>query len=614
MLAEMDSSAHNVAILYWQNPTAHEINAERIARFLGADVSLTPVDGARHAKSIGQLLPSSAAVVVHINTLVQMAGALDTGIEGILELINLSHFIFIYGFGNTERHTSIIRNLSFGGLLGMEQAPTTDTSFWVAKDHREWCRQFSGLSIRGVDPARDACFVEGEPHRGQSVLVRTADRPFFVSVNHGRSELFFSACKEVANLDERVLDHGRLLPWFSRLVPLMIFLRRALGSRIWHSDCPQACFIIDDPLLRPRYGFLGYQRLLTAMGQQKVSVSIAFIPWNYRRSSAQIADMFSTAPSSLSLCIHGCDHTAAEFAAIDSGLLRGKARLALDRMQRHFQLSGVPFDDVMVFPQGLFSSQALEALEACGYLAAVNTDPSPSDKPQALTLGDLIDVAVTRFRGVPLFGRHYPRDPAEFAFDLFLGKPALAVEHHGYFRNGYADLIKFVQQLNDLDGELEWHNLATICSLACSKKVAPTGVIHVRFYTHRFRLTNSGTQSETYVLYRQWKSEDPLPRVTLNGLEGMLERTDGGLTIALSLDPGQTADIRIVSERSTDPSTNSWKPTKKHNVRVFARRILCEFRDDYLATNMLMSKLLSEVHKLRAWKRRAQPDFSGSVN
>jgi hypothetical protein len=64
----------------------------------------------------------------------------------------------------------------------------------------------------------------------------------------------------------------------------------------------------------------------------------------------------------------------------------------------------------------------------------------PSAKPIVIfssrfPLGpDLLDVAVTRYGGFPLFGRRYPRSLLPFALDLFMGKPALIAEHHEYFR------------------------------------------------------------------------------------------------------------------------------------------------------------------------------------
>jgi hypothetical protein len=596
----MLSSSNNVVVLCWKTPAPSENNARKIAEFLGVEVTVVAAATAPDIASIRQLIPPCAALLIHADTLVRMAEVLATGVSGLLSLIDLAAHVFIHGFEPTDRHACVLRTLTSDRLLGVEPLPTADMNFRIADNHREWCGQFSGLSVQGIDRTRDAGFREGAPQEGQAVLVRAAGRPFFVRIGCGTSKVFLTACNELADLDEKVSCGGGLLPWFSRLVPMMIFLRSALGEHVWHSDCPRACFIIDDPLLTHRYGFLEYAKLLETMGKLRFSACIAFIPWNYRRSRQQIADLFSTAPSALSLCIHGCDHTKAEFAAARFDLLCGKAQLALDRMNVHTRLSGIPFDDVMVFPQGLFSCEAVKALEARGYLSAINTDLCPSNLPQALTLRDLMEVAVTAFADFPLFGRHYPRDPAEFAFDLFLGKPALVVEHHGYFRDGHEALGIFVKRLNALDERLEWTNLATICSRACLKRVTPHGDVHLRFYTNRFQFMNVGTQTQTYLLFRQRTSDGPLPAVTVNGRPCAREQKESSLIIRLSLGPGQKADIRILSDDLPEALAFPWKPTRVHNAKVFVRRTLCELRDNHVETNRLLGGLLSSARRLRA--------------
>jgi hypothetical protein len=45
-----------------------------------------------------------------------------------------------------------------------------------------------------------------------------------------------------------------------------------------------ACVVIDGPLLQQRYGFLNFRELLQLMEKQNFATSIAFIPWNWRRS------------------------------------------------------------------------------------------------------------------------------------------------------------------------------------------------------------------------------------------------------------------------------------------------------------------------------------------
>jgi hypothetical protein len=601
---EMDLLTTHVVVLCGETPTVSESNARKIAEFLGTKVTILSVRAIYEIETIREFVTPGTALIVHADTLVRIAEVLGTGVGGLLALMDLGAHVFIYGFESTDCHASILRTLSLGGLLGLEMLPAADATFEVANGHREWCGQFSGLSVRAVDPKRDGCFAEGNAHDSQSVLVRAAGRPFLVRVDHGRSDVFFVACGELADLDEKVTCEVGLLPWFPKLIPLMIFLRRVFGNHIWHSDHSQACFIIDDPLLRQRYGFLEYQRLLAVMAQRSFSTSIAFIPWNYRRSRQQVANLFSATPTPFSLCIHGCDHTGGEFATTDIESLRKKTHLAIERMRAHCQLSGIPFDDVMVFPQGLFSAEALTALESSGYLAAVNTDLCPSTMPETLILRDLLDVAVTRFANFPLFGRRYPKDPAEFAFDLFMGKPALAVEHHGYFRNGYGAIDTFVSRLNALDERLEWASLANICSRACLTKTAENGDVHVRFYANRFRLKNTGTQTRQYVLLRQRHLDGRLPSATVDGCEWSCEQHGDSLKLRLSLDPGKTAEIRILLDHSAY-ATFERKQTLVHDARVLVRRVLSEFRDNHVDTNRVLDGIVSIARSFRSRRKAA---------
>jgi hypothetical protein len=595
--------AKSVAVLTGMAPKPSEANAQKITKFLGADVERVPVAALRSIESLREALPPCSAVIVHIDTLAELAESLNTGANGLLEIAHHSFHVFVYGCDPNKRYEPILKTLSAGTLVGFKELPTTDLSFSVSREYRQQCGPFSGLKFPKAEPGRDAGFVESEPSDKKDVFIRAGGQAFFVRVKLGASDMYFAACGELGNLEEEIDSELGLLSWFSMLAPIIIFLRSALGDQLWHSDNPRACFIIDDPLLKRRYGFLNYSRLLETMEEQKFCASIAFIPWNYRRSHKEIVDLFASAPASLSLCTHGCDHTRGEFVAASYELLSHKAQLALERMRVHQERYGLRFDEVMVFPQGLFSCEALKALGDCGYLAAVNTSLCASDMVRPLTLGEIVDVAVTRFGQMPLFVRHYPRDVAEFAFDLFLGKPALLVEHHGYFRNGYEELRTFVSQVNQLDERLEWQNPATICSQACLQKATPAGEVRVRFYTNRFRLTNTGTNVRTYYLEKRWAVDGPWPGAKWNGRECPVELKDGTLSITVTLAPGESAEISVVPAGQEKPRARAWKPSNGHNTRVLVRRILSEIRDDYVETNSLLNKLLSNARKEKQFAR-----------
>jgi hypothetical protein len=598
------SSSTDVIVLCCGTPAESDHRAQKIAAFLGATVRIFSLTGAQVEKNApaGTIVPRCSCLIVEAETLARIAEGMLAGVDDLRCLLESAGHVFIYGFQPNERHDTVLRDLSSRGLLGTRSLPDADAKLRVAAGHPEWCFQFAGLSVGAADPARENVFVEGDGVDALAALVRIGDQPFFVRGDSGAPRLFFLAGGELADLDEKVTRHCSGLRWFCGLVPLMMFLRGALKDRVWHSDHPRACFIIDDPPLKSRHGFLQYKQLMESIRRQRFTACIAFIPWNRRRSNKKVAEVFSSNRESLFLCVHGCDHTGAEFETRDAELLRGKAQLALDRMREHQQISRIPFDDVMVFPQGLFSPEAIQALKAARYLAAVNTELSPSTTSESLSIRDLLDVAVTRFADFPLFGRRYPKDLAEFAFDLFIGKPALVVEHHGYFKGGYEALEAFVTRLNALDNRIEWTNLDTICSHACLTRTADNGDVCVRFYTNRFHLKNSGDCEQRYILQAPRGSADSPPHVNVDGCQWTCEQADGNFRIRLSLDPGQTAAVEILSGDSHS-SGLPWKPTKVHDAGVWLRRVLCEVRDNYVDTSPILNAIVSGGRRVASRRR-----------
>lgn len=136
---------------------------------------------------------------------------------------------------------------------------------------------------------------------------------------------------------------------------------------------PLACLIVDDPPLVRRYGFINFRTFLDWLNAEDLAATFAFIPWNYKRTDPMIANLFINNPNRLSICVHGCDHTKAEFASTDRRYLEGICALARKRMIDHERIYGVPWDNVMVFPQGTFSVEAMHALRNTGYMAAINS-------------------------------------------------------------------------------------------------------------------------------------------------------------------------------------------------------------------------------------------------
>lgn len=221
-----------------------------------------------------------------------------------------------------------------------------------------------------------------------------------------------------------------------------------------------ACLIIDDPLLKPKYGCLDYEKLLEEMKAHDFFTEIAFIPWNYKRSDAETVQVFYENPEYYALCVHGCNHIGNEFGGTDYIKIRKLAATALWRMEQHKKLTGLPYDPVIVFPQGHFSSVSMKALKDQGYFAAFNSKLSATDREQ-LTLDEYQQPVTLAYHGFPLFLRRYPKDKNLFKQDLTTGRPIIIVEHHHAFRDGYGAITDLVDWINGL-GDIRWTSLLSI--------------------------------------------------------------------------------------------------------------------------------------------------------
>ena len=250
------------------------------------------------------------------------------------------------------------------------------------------------------------------------------------------------------------------------------------------SEVHHASIIIDDPLLRENYGFLNYRKLLNLMDKHNFFTTIAFIPFNFNRTDKRIATLFRERPDRFSLCVHGCDHVKGEFGRIDLNYLDNKVKLATARMVEHEKRTGIPFDRIMVFPQGIFSNAALEALKKNNYLAAINTEAMPVD-------GHISS-------NFPFFLRYKPEDVTDCVSD-----PTFIVLHHDYFKNGYERLTDFVDELNTRSKNVKWDSLGNIVRSFVSANEVDYNPANVDLSGLKFH----GYKENVKTLFRRYASE-----------------------------------------------------------------------------------------------------------
>ena len=572
-----------LVILTNGNPKKSDENLRKIADFLGVPAKFIDLQS-------GDLsVTSDTAIACSVNTIAHSGSDPD---RNRLVTDDLKNPLFIYGFAGTREEDALLEILAKGSIYST-RAIEEGSSYRVAAEQAdEICGPFSGIEIKTASSANDRVF-EAVAESELEDLISIGGKSIFARCEN----IFLLGSREISDLEEELVEADPPLTRFSQFVPAMMYLRYVFGSKCWHAPKPLACFIIDDPWLKGDYGFVKYKPLLKLMRRKRFTTSIAFIPWNFRRSRKETVNLFKQNPDCISMSIHGCDHNEWEFAVTDEELLAHKVRTAMDRMRIHERSYGVGFDPVMVFPQGAFSKEALRVLDTFPILGAVNNHVYASEQNgKAVPLHNLLDPIASHQSGLPLFGRHYPHEIAELALCLFLGRPAFSIEHHEYFRRGFDELEEFVDRIYKLEEKLEWTSLEEAIRKSIWQRQAE-GFWEVRMLADESEVTNEGPGKREYRVVNERATDLQVKAVYRNGKMLDWKETEKGVTVSIVLEEGETA--RLTVERrvgqggaKSGTSSPSYRQSQIESAKIAARRYLCDFRDNHLSKSDCLLKIL----------------------
>jgi hypothetical protein len=476
-------------------------------------------------------------------------------------------------------HGALLTTLTTGRFQAVKKASSGTLD--VAHDSRDICDAFAGLSISAPKSANDWVFSGGDGS-GCRKLITVGNDALFATCRTGETEILLVGSADAIDLDAEA-DDAWLDETFTRFIPYAMALRYIFGDQCWRPVQSHASVIIDDPLLRPNYGFLNFERLLRLMEEHNFKTTIAFIPHNFRRNSSRIVRLFQQNQNRLSLCFHGNDHTGAEFAATDPALLNAMLGAAEQRMAVHRKKTGLSCDRVMVFPQGRFSIDAMAALRSHNFDAAINTGSQPLGKSVKLTLRELVEPAVLRYSGFPLFLRKYSRDTqdTDIAFRLFFGIPVILVEHHNIFADPQP-LIDAVQRINRAAPGIRWSSAGEAVRGSILQRRVSQDLIHLKAYAREINVENLCSAQQMFRI--EWVC--PGSRASLEGVHRNDQRCDeyvadeSAVRIGALIDAGRSERFSI---RDVPPGASATRFGFRHAARAFVRRRLSEMRDNYIS-------------------------------
>jgi hypothetical protein len=522
-----------------------------------------------------KLICSSDTFLQLIDVLVRETGSMQFWQEQV-------HSAFVYPGNDPQSLQKLVRTLIGDSGAEISRIRPGVGDFTVSDHFDDFCGVMAGIRVTANKANTDGNFVLSMAKGNLVNIISLGDGAAFSKLEYKRVPLFFSTSREIVDIDAELKSQNfDVRDHFLSAVPLVLYIKWALAESCWNAPEWNASLVIDDPLPKPTHGFLDFQELLSLMVQHKFSTNIAFIPWNWRRSAPEVVQLFRENPERYSLSVHGCDHTRAEFGSFSQQRLYWKAQQALERMNRHESITGIHYDPVMVFPQGIFSEASMRALKRTDLIAAVNNDVVTADPhPRAITISDMWDIAVMGYP-FPLFTRRYPWEGIEnFAFDALLGKPAIAVIHHDYCSDHCASLVNFIQRLNALQCAPTWRSLGDVVRRSCRQREVWAGNVEVEMYGTELRIENRSEQPKHFVIRRRESEPSAIQRICTGSQEIAWKSVNGHIDFEIALNPGENGLIKIKCHDVVE------KGYKRDNLlyrfKATLRRYLCEVRDNYI--------------------------------
>ncbi|MEY2604554.1 MAG: hypothetical protein QOH31_2345 [Verrucomicrobiota bacterium] len=568
-------------LLTGDHSLADDRRAGRLLEFFGVPYQRQSVTDFRPPESSPAGKDTSYRLVCAAQTFARVMGDLQDASHHLNGFTRQIHSVFLYSHGDPVVLANVVGQL-YGTTISIRRGAGSDIQWRIANDPDSMCGAMRDLRIHpSAITLRSGDFFHTD---GSSVtsLIAAGNKAAFLKLTFNGVTVFVSSERlididaDLATPNFDVRDH------FFSAVPAVSYIRWAFAHSAWRAPEASACLVIDDPLLKARYGFVRFRELLALMKQHRFSTSIAFIPWNWRRNDRGVVKLFRDNPGSYSLCIHGCDHTRGEFGTSNRQRLRAVATKAARRMSLHERRTGLAHDRVMVFPQGVFSAEAIPELKRASFHAVVNTEVH-SNPPgeRKLRISDVWDVAVMSYGDFPIYTRRYPAQGVEnLAFDLLLGKPCLVVIHHDFCRDGCGQLVRFIDQLNALKAPLTWRPLGDVVRHSYRQKELSPDSVEIEMYGAELRVKNRSDQRKRFIIRRRESEPTTVKEIRAESDQIAWNFSKGHVVFEIELNPGES---RTVSIKFHDLSGNGqYSETIGYKVKTLLRRYLSEARDNYV--------------------------------
>jgi hypothetical protein len=492
--------------------------------------------------------------------------------------------MLIVGVSSASDRT-VLRSWSGGAVIGSSGLGSPRHPQYVFGRLDGVTGQLANLAI--PVPLEDGYdLVAGQDGAAQPILSLKHDdqvSPVFVAATVGPRRVFLASA--LASTEALTSGEG-VVRAFLRVAPEMIFVRYCAGDRGWQAPGHYANFTIDDPWLRQPYGYVDYPGLLREMDKHNFHTTIAFIPWNYDRNQAAVVSLFRDHPERFSIAVHGDNHDHQEFTDYRSKPLGEQIdalKQSLARMEKFRELTGIPYDKVMIFPHSIAPQKTLAALKTYNYLATINSTNVPQDATEPRALSFELRPVTLSFGSFPSITRYSVEVPipSDFiAINEFLDNPLLFYAHSDLFAGGIEAFDPLADEVNKREPDTRWRPLGDIVRHLYVVKRREDSDYDLLAFSSDICVANASERDSVYYVRKQESGDPAIASVSIDGQPQAYGQKDGYLQFAASVPRGATRCMAI--QYRNDLALASIDISKR-SFAVYFLRMASDFRDDDLS-------------------------------
>lgn len=579
LLASMHARA--ATVVYIDQPHARAATQRQIATaagFYGLDLRSITLDGNAAAADAAISDPHSVAVVINAASLPALSSA---HVFALLHRRSQSVPLLIAGI-HEGTAPALLKEWSAGTVIGYRQ--TSGAGQYQVADVSGLTRQLSDSTLPLTESSVLSLDTTGTAQPIVNAVLGDNAYPVFVRTAVAGQSVFFATEQTPAPIPLSA-DPYRQQRIFASIAAPMLFLRYAGGDRVWHSPGDYANFTIDDLWLREPYGHVNYQALLDQAEQHNFHATVAFIPWNFDRSQPGVVALFRANPERLSICIHGDNHIHQEFGPFAEHPLKLQVAdmdQGLARMARFHQLTGLPYDAVMVFPHSISPQATFAALKHANYLGTANSLNVPTDAAVPTNAEFALRTATLDFATFPSLRRYSAETDIphpQLAIDAFLGNPMLFYAHESFFATGIDAFNPTADFVNQVQPNTKWTSLGDIMHHLYLERLRDDGNLDVRALSASIQIKNDLPHDATVSVEKAEDFSTPLT-VLVDGRPYSFQHAGNTLRLELPIAAGKTRSVEV---RYLPELNLAAIDISKPSIKVAIIRQLSDFRDNFVS-------------------------------